>query len=91
MVDSDGRIHPDYYQLGTNTTRVSSGNPDDPDSISILTLPKDYETRACFIAEEGNIFISQDYSAEEAKILADVSKDKAMIDFSIMDAMIYIL
>lgn len=81
MVDSDGRIHPDYYQLGTNTTRVSSGNPDDPDSISILTLPKDYETRACFIAEEGNSFISQDYSAEEAKILADVSKDKAMIDF----------
>ena len=81
MVDSDGRIHPDYYQLGTNTTRVSSGNPDDPDSISILTLPKDYETRACFIAEEGNLFISQDYSAEEAKILADVSKDKAMINF----------
>lgn len=61
MIDIDGRIHPEYHQLGTNTGRISSGDPDDPDTISILTLPKDFETRACFIPDEGNVWISEDF------------------------------
>ena len=80
MVNIDGRIHPEYHQLGTNTGRISSGDPDDPDTVSILTLPKDFETRACFIAEDGNSFISEDFRSEESRILADVSQDPAMLD-----------
>lgn len=69
-IDIDGRIHPEYNQLGTATARVSSGkgNNDDDDneddkSINIQNLPREEETRACFISEKGNSWISEDYQS----------------------------
>lgn len=50
------RIHPDYYQLGSDTGRISASNP------SLLNLPRDEFTRACFVAEKGNKWLSCDYS-----------------------------
>lgn len=31
--------------------------------LNLQQLPHDRETRACFIAEKGNLFVSCDYSA----------------------------
>ncbi len=83
-----GRIHTSFNQIGTDTHRYSSGGGDDKEVIpgkkvplvNLQNLPADAETRACFIAEEGNKWISADYSGEESVILANISKDKAMID-----------
>lgn len=50
------RIHPDYYQLGSDTGRISASNP------SLLNLPRDAFTRSCFVAEPGNKWLSCDYS-----------------------------
>lgn len=55
-----GRIHPEYYSIGTDTSRVSSGGG--LSGINAQTLPHDADTRACFTAEEGNVWISCDYS-----------------------------
>lgn len=46
----------------------------------IQNLPADDRTRSCFISEEGNDFISIDYSGEESRLLASLSGDKEMIE-----------
>ena len=83
-----GRIHTNFNQIGTDTHRYSSGGGEDKEVIpgrkiplvNLQNLPADAETRACFVAESGNKWISADYSGEESVILANISKDKAMID-----------
>lgn len=83
-----GRIHTQFNQVGTDTFRYSSGGGDDKETIpgkkiplvNLQNLPADAETRACFVAEKDNRWISADYSGEESVILANISKDKAMLD-----------
>ena len=76
--ETTGRIHPEYYSVGTDTSRVSSGGG--LSGINAQTLPHDADTRACFTAEEGNVWISCDYSGQESRIIASVANDKAMIE-----------
>ena len=71
------RIHPNLNQLGADTGRLSSGGNG---TINFQNFPRDTETRACFISEPGNDFLSADYSGQESRIIADVTKDKAMLD-----------
>lgn len=46
----------------------------------IQNLPNKDEVRACFIAEDGNNFISIDYNSEESRLLASLSGDKGMLE-----------
>ena len=46
----------------------------------IQNLPNKDDVRACFIAEEGNDFISIDYNSEESRLLASLSEDKGMLE-----------
>ena len=79
-IASDGRIHPDYDQLGTATARLSSGGKsDDSKKLNIQNLPRDAVTRACFVAEKGNKWLSLDYMSQESRILASVSNDTALL------------
>lgn len=82
------RIHTSFNQIGTDTHRYSSGGGDDKEVIpgrkiplvNLQNLPADVETRACFIAEKGNRWISIDFASEESVILANISKDEAMLN-----------
>lgn len=59
------RLHTNFNPLGTDTARISSGGKDKANKIkyiNFLNIPSDAETRACFIAEPGNKWISIDYS-----------------------------
>ena len=65
-----------------NTLRISSGGKDKVnkvDYINFLNIPSDAETRACFVAEKGNKWISIDYSGQESFIMGDVANDKAIL------------
>lgn len=76
------RIHTNYQQMGADTTRITSGGKDKGNNveyINLLNLPSDEETRACFVAEKGNKWISIDYSGQESALLASIADDKAMI------------
>ncbi|MGN0144137.1 MAG: DNA polymerase [Clostridium sp.] len=78
-----GRIHTNFQQLGADTTRITSGGKDkrsDKEYINLLNLPADAETRACFIAEKGNKWISIDYSGQETYLMASIANDKAIIE-----------
>lgn len=77
------RIHTNYGQLGADTTRITSGGKDKGSGVSyvnLLNLPKDSETRACFVSEPGNKWISIDYSSQETYLMASIANDEAIIN-----------
>ena len=77
-----GRIHTNYQQMGADTTRLTSGGKDKAakiEYINLLNLPANAETRACFVAEEGNKWISIDYSGQETYLMASIANDEAII------------
>lgn len=63
--------------------RITSGGKDKSSNIeyiNFLNFPSDKETRSCMTAEEGNKWISIDYSGQETYLLASIANDKAIID-----------
>ena len=60
------------------TLRLSCGGGES--GVNIQNLPSDAETRSCFVAEEGNVWISCDYQSQESRLIASIANDKAMID-----------
>lgn len=77
------RLHTNFNPLGTDTARISSGGKDKANKIkyiNFLNIPSDAETRACFIAEPGNKWISIDYSGQESFIMGDIANDKAILN-----------
>lgn len=54
------RVHLKYNSIGTDTSRVSSGGGED--KLNGQNIPSDDETRACFVATNGNKWVSCDYS-----------------------------
>lgn len=67
-----GRIHSNYFQLGTDTGRLSCTN------FNLQQVPHVKSFRACFVPEEGNVFVISDYSQMQIRIAAEYSQDPAM-------------
>lgn len=76
------RIHTEFYQLGTDTGRVSSGKDKENglEGLNLQNFPADEETRSCFVAEDHNVWISCDYSAQESRVMANEAREQSMID-----------
>ncbi len=70
---STGRIHADFRQIGTPTGRITCSSP------SLQQMPHASEYRSCFRAPEGRRLIVADFSQIEMRILADFSRDEALI------------
>ena len=73
-----GRVHTNYNQTVTATGRLSSSAP----NLQNIPVRDDEgrEIRRAFIAEEGCLFLSADYSQIELRLLADFSQDEIMLD-----------
>ena len=83
QVGPNGRICTNYNQMGADTTRITSGGKDKTnrkDYVNLLNLPANAETRACFVAERGNKWISIDYSGQETYLMASIANDEAIIE-----------
>lgn len=81
QLDENDRLYTNFNQCGADTFRLSSGGKDgNIKHINLQNLPADEDTRACFVAEQGNKFISIDFSGEESVLMASIANDKAMIN-----------
>jgi DNA polymerase I-like protein with 3'-5' exonuclease and polymerase domains len=69
-----GRLHGSYNQLRAETGRFTSSNP------NLQNLPRNKETRSCYIASPSYKLIIADYSQIELRIAAEITNDKTMIE-----------
>ena len=67
----NGRVYPEFRQIGAVTGRMSSSNP------NVQNIPRDM--RSLFKASEGNLFVIADFSQIELRIAAEYVQDENML------------
>ena len=72
---NDGKVHCVFNQYGATTGRFSS---DSPNLQNIPSHNKDI--RKMFVADDGYVLMSSDYSQQEPKMLALICKDEEMMN-----------
>ena len=73
-----GKVHTVYNQTVTATGRISSSAP----NLQNIPVREDQgrEIRRAFIADEGHLFLSADYSQIELRLVSDFAQDETMLE-----------
>jgi len=72
-----GRVHTNYAQAVAITGRLASNDPN-LQNIPVRTS-EGRRIREAFVAPEGSVIVSADYSQIELRIMAHISEDEAML------------
>ena len=73
-----GKVHTVYNQTVTATGRISSSAP----NLQNIPVREDQgrEIRRAFIADEGHLFLSADYSQIELRLVSDFAREETMLN-----------
>jgi DNA polymerase-1 len=78
LVGKDGRVHTSFNQAVAATGRLSSSDP------NLQNIPIRTELgrtiRKAFVADDGFVLLSADYSQVELRILAHITQDESLIE-----------
>lgn len=87
MIDEKSRLHTDFRLTIAQTGRLSSAEP------NLQNIPVRTEIgkkiREAFVADEGNVFVSADYSQFELRLAAAMADDKELVELFNQDADIH--
>lgn len=87
LIDQDSRLHTDFRLTIAQTGRLSSAEP------NLQNIPVRTEIgkkiREAFVAEEGNVLISADYSQFELRLAAAMAGDTELVELFNQDADIH--
>lgn len=72
-IQTDGRIHSTFNQMGTSTGRFSSSD------INLQNIPASQEFRSLFIAGEGRKMITADFSQIELRLAGVLSGEESIL------------
>lgn len=72
-VDKLGRIHTTFNTAGTKTGRMSSSDP------NLQQMPNGNLIRNAFLADEGRLLVSIDFSGQELRVLTHCSMDEVLL------------
>ena len=82
VLPRDNRVHTNYFQCGTSTGRLSSNDPNLQNIPVRSELGKDI--RSAFVAKDGYMLLSADYSQIELRLMAATAHvknlEKAFLD-----------
>lgn len=86
-IASDGRIHTLFHQIQTTTGRISSSEP----NLQNISVRDEIgrEVRKAFVASEGCVLVSADYSQIELRMLAHMAQEQKMQEAFIQGADIH--
>lgn len=68
-----GKIHTEYFTVGTRTGRFSSNNP------NLQNIKRDGRYRECFFPEPDYLFAAVDYSQQEYRLAGAVAREPVII------------
>ena len=72
---NDGKVHCVFNQYGADTGRFSSQDP------NLQNIPShNKEIRKMFVADDGYVLMSSDYSQQEPKLMTQMCGDKKMLE-----------
>ncbi|HEX6176915.1 MAG TPA: DNA polymerase I [Thermoanaerobaculia bacterium] len=78
LVAADGRVHTSFNQAVAATGRLSSSDP------NLQNIPIRTELgrtiRRAFVADDGSVLLSADYSQVELRVLAHMTRDESLIE-----------
>ncbi|HSP33294.1 MAG TPA: DNA polymerase I, partial [Thermoanaerobaculia bacterium] len=77
LVGADGRVHTSFNQAVASTGRLSSSDPN-LQNIPIRT-EQGRLIRKAFVADQGSVLFSADYTQVELRILAHMTQDESLI------------
>jgi DNA polymerase-1 len=72
-VGADGRVHPDYHQLGASVGRMSASRP------NVQQIPRGPHYRSAVVAPPGRVLVKADYSQIDLRVAADLAPDEVLL------------
>jgi DNA polymerase-1 len=72
----EGRVHTSFNSVGTKTGRMSSSSP----NLQQMPARVGGLIRNAFVADDGRLLVSIDFSSQELRWLAHISKDETLLD-----------